>query len=1236
MHSILHWNCRGLRTSAQELQALVQRSRPVAICLQETKLSPDSHFAMRGYSVFRKDLTASTVAHGGVALAVHHSVPASHIPLRSPLQAVAARLHVMHRDVTICSVYLPPGIALPLSELRRLMLELPSPVVLLGDFNAHNSAWGSENTDTRGRLLESFIHDHSLCVLNSGTRTHFTLPSGQTSVLDLSIVSPDLTSLFAWDVHDEPLGSDHFPVWLKFLGQPVMGNRPRKWKFDKADWAKFENDLDAAILARGEEISAEEFTSLVLEVAAGCIPRTSSFPRHTPVPWWSDDCKKALRARKRAFKAFDRNCTVENLIAFRKARASARRVVKDAKRDSWRKYVTGLNRLSSLSDVWARIHRISGKSSAVPLPVLRIGNRDVLHPAEVANEIATALSERSRGDNVDPRFLQHRVRSERRNIDFTTSDPLFYNSYFTMAELVAVTSTLRDVAEGPDGIHNIMIRHLPRSALRVLLFIYNSLWEKGEFPPTWREATVIPIPKPGKSGLDPLHYRPISLTSALCKVMEKMVNSRLTWFLEKKDFFAREQCGFRKFRSTVDHILTLDTVVRSAFKQKQHVGAIFYDIEAAYDTTWRHGIISKLFKCGIRGSMGVFLKNFLSERSFKVRVGNQQSEKYIQENGVPQGGVLSVALFAVMVNDIGDELPQSVGRALFVDDFSIWCRASSSRAISRQLQLASTRLERWGMLNGFRFSTSKTTAVHFCRRRLCSNWQVFLYGRPIPVKPFVKFLGVYMDSRLTYKHHFKVLRERCFKSMNVLKCVSRTSYGADRSTLLLLYRSMIRSKLDYACFIYDSASETSKRALDTIHHTSLRIATGAFRTSPTSSLLVDANEPPLAHRRQTLGMRYALRLRQLPDHPAYPYVFAGDVLTIFDGMTQREMPFCLRMRDLFDISGVSPRDVTRIALTPHPPWELVYPEMDLSLTEVKKGEVLQCEFHIRAMEHMASYDGRCAVFTDGSKGAEGVGCAFVAGRDTRSFSLPANASVFTSELTAILKALCFIEVGYEDRHVIFTDSLSGLLAIRTVYPKHPLVQDILVRLTALDEAGKSVTFCWIPSHVGIRGNELADAAARRAAAAPCTRRFPLPARDFFSAISRFGQSRWQGAWEAQRSSKLRLIKPLIRHWPSAMRRNRQEEVLLCRLRIGHTYATHGYLLRGEDKPLCTTCRTSLTVGHVLLVCPKYAVNRTRYLGHISRDTTVQHLLGDDSRWVQSGAIFAFIKSLEFAVIYTAF
>ena len=267
MQIFLQWNCRGIRTGASDLQVTVGQHIPLAVCLQETKLSPESVFAIRGYSVFRKDLAVSTIAHGGVAVAVHHSVSVQHIPLRSPLQAVAVRLHLMRRELTLCSIYLPPGLALPSLELRRLMLELPSPVLLLGEFNAHNSAWGCENTDTRGRLLEAFIHEESLCVLNTGTNTHFTLPSGRTSALDLSIASPQLTPLFTWCVHDDSLGSDHFPVWLNYLGEPVMGDRPRRWKFERVDWGQFETRVQELLLALpgGYDISAEKFTSLVLD-----------------------------------------------------------------------------------------------------------------------------------------------------------------------------------------------------------------------------------------------------------------------------------------------------------------------------------------------------------------------------------------------------------------------------------------------------------------------------------------------------------------------------------------------------------------------------------------------------------------------------------------------------------------------------------------------------------------------------------------------------------------------------------------------------------------------------------------------------------------------------------------------------------------------------------------------------------------------------------------------------------
>ena len=342
-----------------------------------------------------------------------------------------------------------------------------------------------------------------------------------------------------------------------------------------------------------------------------------------------------------------------------------------------------------------------------------------------------------------------------------------------MAELTAAIDSLRSVAEGPDAIHNDMLRRLPAAALEALLATFNSLWETGTFPAAWREATVIPILKPGKSGLDPLHYRPISLTSSFCKLMEKMVNVRLSWYLERHGILTNAQCGFRKHRTAVDHILVLDTEARASFAQKKHLGAHFFDIEAAYDTVLRPVILRKLFKYGIRGCMGFFIQNFLSRRSFRVRVGNQFSRTFVQENGVPQGVVLSVALFAVVINDIGDELPAAVGRSLFVDDLAIWYAATSPRLMSRQLQLAVTHLERWSKDNGLRFSTAKTVAVHFCRHR-CHDTRlgIRLYGQTIPTQSVAKFLGVLFDRRLTYKEHFKTLHERCFKSLNVLKCVS--------------------------------------------------------------------------------------------------------------------------------------------------------------------------------------------------------------------------------------------------------------------------------------------------------------------------------------------------------------------------------------------------------------------------------------------------------------------------------
>ena len=528
MHSILQWNCRGFRTSASDLQTVIGRHRPIAIGLQETKLAPDWHCSIKGYSVFRQDVVTDSVAHGGVLLGVHHSVPTKRVPLSTSLQAVAVRIDLNRRPFTLCSIYLPPDGTLPVLELRRLTAQLPGPLLLLGDFNAHHTVWGCRSSNARGRALESFINEESLCLLNTGTRTHVTLPLGQTSVLDLSLTSPQLAHHFTWTVADDPLGSDHFPVWLRFQGEPAIGPRPRRWNLRTADWVAFRAQLDEVCCSESICIPGciESFTSAIISAAEGSIPRTSGTPRRIPVPWWTDACRDAIRARRRSFRKFDRHSSTENLIAFRKARAFAKRTIQEAKRVSWREYVSRLNRFTPMTQVWSQIKRISGQFSSTPLPVLHVDGHDILSPSDVANEIGRALCNRFSSTNGDAEFLRHKHRCEANQIDFSTLDQLSYNQPFTLTELKSAVDKLRNVAEGPDGVHNCMIKELPTSGLQVLLSIFNKLWETGEFPSAWREALVVPVLKPGKSGEEPLHYRPISLTSSLCKVMERLVNVR--------------------------------------------------------------------------------------------------------------------------------------------------------------------------------------------------------------------------------------------------------------------------------------------------------------------------------------------------------------------------------------------------------------------------------------------------------------------------------------------------------------------------------------------------------------------------------------------------------------------------------------------------------------------------------------------------------------------------------------
>ena len=154
------------------------------------------------------------------------------------------------------------------------------------------------------------------------------------------------------------------------------------------------------------------------------------------------------------------------------------------------------------------------------------------------------------------------------------------------------------------------------------------------------------------------------------------------------------------------------------------------------------------------------------------------------------------------------------------------------------------KIENWATNDGFKFSKSKTQCVHFCQlHRQHDNPVIHLYGSPIPVFEESKFLAILFDRKLSFIPHIKYLKAKCLKALNLLKVLSDTSWGADRTTLLKLYLSLVWSKLDYGCIIYGSARKSYLQMLDPMHNQGLRLALGAFRASPVASLYVGADEP---------------------------------------------------------------------------------------------------------------------------------------------------------------------------------------------------------------------------------------------------------------------------------------------------------------------------------------------------------------------------------------------------------
>lgn len=249
------------------------------------------------------------------------------------------------------------------------------------------------------------------------------------------------------------------------------------------------------------------------------------------------------------------------------------------------------------------------------------------------------------------------------------------------------------------------------------------------------------------------------------------------------------------------------------------------------------------------------------------------------------------------------------------------------------------------------------------------------------------------------------------------------------------------------------------------------------------------------------------------------------------------------------------------------------------------------------------YHNHTHTYTDGSKMDDGVGCGIYS-HDLNlntSICLPKHLTIFSAEAFAILRAIDSCPSGL---NVIFSDSKSVLEAVANKNSSHPWITRI--RNILQDKKG-SIELCWVPAHVNIHGNEKADELAKNGAMLQTPLDIKTPFADFKHLINTQIKQVWQNKWYASRN-KLRQIKNTIEEWNTSYNEDRHFSRILTRLRIGHTYLTHGHYAKKEDPAICRTCSEPITVSHILIECRLYETERRNYkLGN-----SLHELLGNDT------------------------
>lgn len=789
------------------------------------------------------------------------------------------RVQTSNGPLNVINVYNPPGATTQQrpekwEDVRRAVEGAgEEEILVLGDFNCHHPEWAGPEVDREPKadFLINQFGQRGIQNLNEEGATTWERGEAR-AVLDLGFATDQITQQIT-EYSPRPewvVTKDHYPITIRIGSRVKRRGISQRYGLKGVDWERFIKE-SAEIQWEGEPALA---ITRLQEGLGRCLARLAK--RARPSEWarheWSPKAAEHLAGARRARRRMGRDSDPEAVREWKMQRNCLQREMRSNRRTSWRKYVEEATSNEENPDkpknkgLWklARWSRDTQKTGIATLPALRSATTHELQNNN--EEKAKILAEN---------FFPQEEEADLSDIDQNEEFPRFEIDLVVTKEeiLEAIRALPNGKAPGPDAIANEVLKKVAEVIAERLAEVFTEIHRGGTTPETLKESLTVTLRKEKKQDYSlPGSYRPIALENTIAKLLEGCIARRLSKAAEERGLLPWNQMGARSKRSTLSALEMLTGTIQTAWKAKKAVVSVLgLDLMGAFNKVSAERLYWVLRRKGIPEWLVKMVYAFLTGRKTKIVLADWVSGWIQTTSGIPQGSTLSPILFLFFISEFLEyfaKVQDSLIGFGFVDDGTLITWSDSAAQNCRRLEKAHEFCSKWAKRYGAVFAPEKYQLIHFTKRRgLTEDLKstIVIGGKQAELLQSMKVLGVWLDSKLSWKDHIKKATDKGLKAFNALARVTSAIWGPEMRKSRLLYTAIARPIMTHGAPIWATGAEgqgltvSATQGMRDIQNKCLRKITGAYKRTAIAAIEREAAVPPIDLYARSLAVQRAAK-----------------------------------------------------------------------------------------------------------------------------------------------------------------------------------------------------------------------------------------------------------------------------------------------------------------------------------------------------------------------------------------